>query len=156
MGNRVNFKVQGTSKTKPTNLPDGLTVEEVEVPMKEVFPMLFGRELTVQESSTFGSTHFKLTAPSTAIGSKEIAGYLVKEDVVKLRDLLNEILSGGKRVFQDRDKSTTNRWYEVADNKFNYAADRERAEKAYDRYPSDSWDLTKVEQFYGPLTLVQD
>lgn len=155
MGNRTKFKVEGTSKTKPTNLPAGLKVEEVKVPIDETFSLLVDRKLKVSDSS-FGGLHFKMSATGTYGENSVVQSHMNKEELKRLRDLLNEFFESELRTFQDRDGSNTRLWYEVDADKFVFSKSRGDAEVSFARYPQEAWRFEKLNSTYGPLTAVKE
>jgi hypothetical protein len=89
------YTVSGESKTRPTDLPDGLTVEETEAPFNVTIEAgdESGYTLRVSEESVGESLQFE---PLDEDGSDNSYVFLRRTAVAKLRDVLTEWLDDGK------------------------------------------------------------
>jgi len=125
------YSVTGTSPIKPTNLPDGLTIEETKVEIKEVIDTKLSRRFTVKESGLYdGGAHIKLEQTNTVYNPDCVQSALSREEATKLRDVLTEILKDGVRKVLDSDDDY---WYEVEPNLFRMGDDLSNAKHKHAR-----------------------
>lgn len=131
---RKEYKIVGTSKVKPIDLPDGLAVEETEVEITEVITTGLSREITVTESATKGASHIKLE--NTSQFRAEIVQAFLSPDVTrKLRDTLTEIIGDGKSGLRKvvDDSGYADIWFEIEPDKFYNQSTRKDAQRLADR-----------------------
>jgi hypothetical protein len=125
------YIVTGTSPIKPTNLPDGLTIEETKVEIKEVIETKLSRRFTIKESGVFsGGVHIKLEQTGTVYNPDCVQSALSREEATKLRDVLTEILKDGVRKVLD---SEGDYWYEVEHDLFRMGDDLAEAKRKHAR-----------------------
>lgn len=122
MAKSIEYKVVGTSKTEPKNLPDGLTVETTKVRLTEKIPggnVVGLNHLLVEESVSQTNGVFLAKNSNNGI-------HLTEENTRKLRDLLNTILGekqpSGLRIIRDGADGISSNWVwvEVETDKFTY------------------------------------
>lgn len=166
MRKATHYKVSGVLETKPTDLPEGLEVEKVEV-------LLPARQFKVNPIHNFGGVFineyfFERTSSFGSVGVQwPDVGIIGESEVRKLRDFLNEILEEQVptlRAFRDVDGDA---WFELQPNVFTmgnrcsngYQAARLRAEeriRAFEEtgYPDGFRErsLEYISETYGPLT----
>jgi len=143
------YSVTGTSPIKPTNLPDGLTVEEKKVEIKEVIDTKLSRRFTVKESGMYdGGVHIKLEQTNTAFNPDCVQSAMTREEATKLRDVLTEILKTSVRRVLD---SEGDFWYEVEHNLFRMGDDLAEAKRKHDRDGAQGYahDLDYIRSTYG-------
>jgi len=143
------YSVTGTSTIKPTNLPDGLTIEETEVEIKEVIDTTLSRRFTVKESGVFsGGVHIKLEQTGKVFKADVVQAALSREEATKLRDVLTEILKDGTRRVLD---SEGDFWYEVEHDLFRMGEDLTEAKRKHARDGAEGYahDLDYIRSTHG-------
>lgn len=159
MRKATHFKVSGVVETKPTNLPEGLTVTEVSVNLPE-------EEITIR--SFHGSDH-RVGESISVENAMTIAGVglLEKEEVRRLRDFCNKVL--GEQSFTGRVLVDDVRdvWFEFAPNRWTQGNDRldtnpnplQRArERLIDQTPTSLVEQTleEINRKYGPVKFIDN
>lgn len=142
---RKSYIVTGKSVVKPTDLPEGLTVEESKEKIKEIIQTKLSRRITVTQEGEEGAAHLKVE--DTGQLSDVVQAFLSKDIVRKLRDTLNEILNEFQsRVITDGDGD---KWFEAAEGLFHMASDVEDAKAQHRRNPLDARTPRHIEDVYG-------
>jgi hypothetical protein len=144
------YRVSGVSNTKPEVSKD-FTVTEIveEVPMDDLtVESTRGNYLTVAEEHD-----------GTAVAKVSLGGSYRSLDVDnarKLRDWLTEFIDSNQslRVFRDNDGSVVFHWYELEPDKFVFASSRNRANLEFATV-GESWTYRRLNDTYGPLTLIK-
>jgi hypothetical protein len=159
------YKVSGVLETKPTHLPEGLEVEEVEVTLPretiDIVPIHGGSGIRVAEYD-LENTFF--TAPGVMIGSK---GIYEGSEVRKLRDFLNRVLGEENANFTGRVlvDSVDDVWFEFEANKWTQGNDRcctrpnpyQRAkERLTDPDALTNRTFEYILDAYGPVTFIEN
>lgn len=156
MRKATHYKVSGVVETKPTNLPEGLTIEEVDSYVNEVLEI--------------GPFHFADSAVyNNAVyiredSSKPSKRHLTKNQTRELRDFLNKILDEViLGILVDR---VNDLWFEFEPGLYTYGADvsysvevaRGRAIDRRKEGTSSLVDKTRswLESEYGPCTEYKD
>lgn len=130
---RKEYKIVGTSKVKPIDLPDGLAVEETEVEITEVITTGLSREITVTEN--YGKAAHLQVATTSPFTKNSVSASLNKEQTIRLRDALNEILGEGKSGLRKvvDDSGYADIWFEIEPDKFYNQSTRKDAQRLADR-----------------------
>ena len=124
------YSVTGKSSVKPTNLPQGLEVQETVERIEAVFPAAFGRELTIKDSQTFeGGAWIKMATKPMYDQPTYVCGHVERDELIKVRDHINVILGQDQGLRKLVDSSDyANVWFEIEPNKFYNQNTREDAE----------------------------
>jgi hypothetical protein len=145
---RTVYKVTGSSSTKPTNLPEGLTVETTRAKTEKTIQTSMSRQITVKDNGGQGEAHLRVKNTASSYSqSSEIAASLTREEATQIRDALNEILEGGLRKVIDS-SGFASVWFEVEKDKFHNYDDREAAQRSAARGNTGKT-LTFIENNYG-------
>lgn len=162
MRKATHYKVSGVLETKPTDLPEGLKVEEVEVTLPRlsinIVPIHGGSGMQVAEYDLDDTT---FTSPGVMLGNK---GIYDGEQVRKLRDFLNKILeeSTKVRVLRDREGDV---WFELSPGKFalggrggDTTALANAKRKVADETGYHNWTFDQIngDDYFGPAKFIEN
>jgi hypothetical protein len=151
------YRIAGTSTTKPTDLPEGFTVEEKREPITVHIVTGLSRKVEVIEHAEGINLDVTEVSP---FRSRRVPTMLNRTETRKLRDALSAALgdepaaeAGPKlRSFKDRDGDV---WHEGRPGRF-LCGDRESVGRMFARGGAAGVDLAEVRDLYGPLTEVTD
>ena len=145
---RKEYKVIGTSKVKPTGLPDGLSVQETEVEVTEVITTRLSREITVSENGG-NAAHLQVRSTSN-FTNDNVSASLNKDETKRLRDSLNEILGEGQTALRKLVDASgyADIWFEIDPDKFYNQNTRAAAQRAAGR-GGDFRTLDDLSSSYG-------
>lgn len=160
MRKSTEYKVIGTSKIKPENLPDGLKVDEVtcEIPTDVTVESMFGTTLRVKDyHNPDALLSLDIKAVNTFSGRPEINTNKLfdRENTIKLRDALTELIGDAPSVSLRKvvDKSGYfTEWFEVSPNKFVNKPTRAQAAKAA-ADGAGKWTYEDINRSYGIKTV---
>lgn len=164
MRKTTQYKVSGVLETKPTHLPEGLEVEEVEVTLPretiDIIPIHGGSGIRVAEYDLEDTT---FTAPGVMIGRN---GIYDGSEVRRLRDFLNLILGEENnmrcRVVKDREGDV---WFELAPDEYTLGGsevDQEALKKAKKKlvegygYRQKSFNWLNRHEYFGPVAHIDN
>lgn len=141
------YTVSGQSKTRPTDLPDGFTVEVTEGPFEAKIGAYSDNDSHHLEIREISSGSLKIAFTSDTYERKEPWLNVGKSQVVTLRNALNEWLDDGlkSRVFRDRDGDL---WFEVSPGQF---ISEDGWQSAIRYFDNDGSSESEVRQ-YAPVT----
>lgn len=156
MAKAVAYSIKGTSKVKPTDLPEGLRVETtvVDVPTDVTVKSRYGMEFRVRKYTgalaNEGEILVNLRDPSPFGGSDRINTDKImdRENVRKLRDALTELLAETVSLRKLVDGQGDS-WYEIESDKFRMGGDRPEATRKHLSNPTHASSLQRVSDTYG-------
>jgi hypothetical protein len=162
MRKATHYKVSGVVETKPSDLPEGLAVEEVEVTLPrlsiDIVPIHGGSGIQVAEYDLDDTT---FPSPGVMLSNK---GIYDGEQIRKLRDFLNVVLdeTPKMRVLKDVDGDV---WFELEPNLFTLGTredDPEALKKAQRKlalrtgYHSRSLEYVLDHEYFGPAVFIEN
>lgn len=156
MAKAVAYSIKGTSKVKPTDLPEGLRVETtvVDVPTDVTVQSRYGMKFRFRKYtgslSEEGEVLINLLDPAPFGGAPRINTDKImdRENVRKLRDALTELLDETlplRKVVDGQEDA----WYEIEPNKFRMGFDRAEATRKHLSGPLHASSLERITDTYG-------
>lgn len=129
------YKIEGESRTKPTDLPKGFTVKEEDGPKGGVATSRYGTEFIVSHYYADPTDiRIDIKSEKRSDGTRQIdtSKLFSPEEARKLRDALNEVL-GDDKPYQLRTitDDVGDNWYEVSPDNFVYNYSRHAAESLW-------------------------
>lgn len=162
MRKAIHYKVSGVVEIKPTNLPEGLNVEEVQVDLPkasvDIRAIHGGSSVRITEYD-LDDTHYD--GPGMLIPGK---GIFEGSEVRKLRDFLNLVLeeSTKVRVLRDREGDV---WFELSPDQFtlggsdgdtNALANAKRKVADETGYRNWTFDQINGHDYFGPAKFIEN